>query len=373
MKTYFAPPEKASKRELDAEVELVSRSPIVSGLLHSVSGLLAILNEQRQALALNDSFLRTLGVDDPEEALGLRLGEAFHCVHAEEGLAGCGTTKFCSTCGAAIAIVSSLGDQVPVERLCALQARRDGRLVDIALLVRAQPIRVEGKGLLLLLVHDVTVEQRRAALERTFFHDINNLLAGLLQTCELLAETCPNELTEVVVDAATRLHGEVAIQRYISAAQTGHYRAAWRTCGVNRVVEEIKRFHDQHPVAHGKRIECKVAAQDVTITTDVSALFRVLSNMVINALEATGKGGSVRVWIEPEEQHVAFCVWNRSAIPAEVQGRLFQRNFSTKAEAGRGIGTFSMKLLGEDVLGGRVGFTSSPEEGTVFRFTHPVG
>ena len=52
--------------------------------------------------------------------------------------------------------------------------------------------------------------------------------------------------------------------------------------------------------------------------------------------------------------------------------RIFQRNFSTKAEAGRGIGTYSMKLLGEDVLGGEVGFTSSEKDGTVFRLLHPI-
>ncbi len=52
--------------------------------------------------------------------------------------------------------------------------------------------------------------------------------------------------------------------------------------------------------------------------------------------------------------------------------RIFQRNFSTKAEAGRGIGTFSMKLLGEEVLGGKVSFTSTENDGTVFVLSHPL-
>jgi signal transduction histidine kinase len=373
MKTYFAPPERASERDLDIEIGLASRSPVMSGLLQSVGGLLAILNEHRQIIALNDEFLRTLGIDDPKEALGLRPGEVLCCIHSGEEPAGCGTTKFCSTCGAAVAIVSSLGDQVPIERLCALDVRRDGRLVNIALLVRAQPIAVDGKRLLLLLVHDVTVEQRRAALERTFFHDINNLLSVLLQSCELLAEEHPNELTELVADTSRRLQGEVAVQRYLSSTETGHYRAAWRTCGSNKIAAQIQRFLSRHPAACGKQIEYSAATQDVILTTDTSALFRVLSNMVLNALEATKDGGVVRMWVEPHERQVAFCVWNQAAIPYDVQQRLFQRNFSTKAEAGRGIGTFSMKLLGEEVLGGQVGFTSSEAEGTVFRFTHPIG
>jgi signal transduction histidine kinase len=55
----------------------------------------------------------------------------------------------------------------------------------------------------------------------------------------------------------------------------------------------------------------------------------------------------------------------------EVQLQIFQRSFSTKASSGRGIGTHSMKLLGERYLGGRVEFTSRDGEGTTFRITLP--
>ncbi|MBU0943946.1 MAG: ATP-binding protein [Proteobacteria bacterium] len=67
-----------------------------------------------------------------------------------------------------------------------------------------------------------------------------------------------------------------------------------------------------------------------------------------------------------------LCVWNAQEIPQEVTNRIFQRNFSTKEEAGTGIGTYSMKLLGENFLGGQVRFTTSAKEGTIFRFTCPL-
>ena len=70
-----------------------------------------------------------------------------------------------------------------------------------------------------------------------------------------------------------------------------------------------------------------------------------------------------------EEGLISFCVWNAQAIPQKFAIRIFQRNFSTKEQAGRGIGTYSMKLFGEKFLGGRVSFTSSPKKGTVFRLT----
>ncbi len=65
-----------------------------------------------------------LGIDDLAKALGLRPGEALQCIHADDEPSGCGTTKFCSTCGAAIAIVSSLKHNKSVERICALSSNR---------------------------------------------------------------------------------------------------------------------------------------------------------------------------------------------------------------------------------------------------------
>ena len=95
--------------------------------------------------------------------------------------------------------------------------------------------------------------------------------------------------------------------------------------------------------------------------------------MILNALEATPTGGRVKMWIDTENDHLVFKVWNDGVIPADIARRIFQRNFSTKAQAGRGIGTYSMKLLGEEVLGGEVSFTSDESHGTIFRLAHPIG
>ena len=93
--------------------------------------------------------------------------------------------------------------------------------------------------------------------------------------------------------------------------------------------------------------------------------------MIINALEASDEEGVVQVYIKHEDPVLAFYVQNSQVIPEDIGRRIFQRNFSTKVESGRGIGTFSMKLFGEKFLGGQVSFTSSKEEGTIFRFSLP--
>ncbi len=52
--------------------------------------------------------------------------------------------------------------------------------------------------------------------------------------------------------------------------------------------------------------------------------------------------------------------------------QVFQRSFSTKAERGRGIGTYSVKLFVERYLRGTVGFTSAEPDGTTFSVTLPA-
>ncbi len=287
----------------------------MSGLLHSVSGLLAVLNEHRQIIALNDSFLRSLGIENPEDALGLRHGQAMQCAHAEEEPAGCGTTKFCSTCGAAIAIVSSMKGEVVIERLCAISARRNGKLVDIALVVRSQPAVEEVKKILLVLVHDVTVEQRRAALERAFFHDINNLLSCLMQSSEIVAQEQPGELADMNGEIIKWMQGEVAIQRYLTSMEPGRYRATWQIYNAGKLLEETLQFFSNHPSAKDKHINYEPPTRELLLNTDTSATFRVVCNMVINALEASETGESVKIWIDPTEKEITFCVWNRSEIP----------------------------------------------------------
>jgi hypothetical protein len=47
----------------------------------------------------------------------------------------------------------------------------------------------------------------------------------------------------------------------------------------------------------------------------------------------------------------------------------YYNTISEQAEMGRGLGTYSMKLHGEDFLGGKVDFISAEKEGTVFRFS----
>ena len=375
MDTFFASPERLSGFELKREIEFVSSNPIIDGLLHSVSGLLAVLNEHRQILAVNQSLLTMLQVGDAEKVLGLRPGEVLGCIYAHEMPAGCGTSKYCSTCGAAISIVTSLAKNTSVEKECALSVDKDGQEKDLYLRVRCVPVTFESRRFLLLFLQDLTYQQRLATLEKVFFHDINGIVSGLMGASELLCLECDekvSELSQTIHRLALRLASEIAIQRSLNLSETYSYLPVFSSIALAQVVQEIKDIYRNNPVAKNKTLVLPEKETNVLIKTEPSLLLRVLKNMVTNALEGTEEGGQVKLWVEESQKRIAFCVQNKKAIPSDIAKRVFQRNFSTKAAMGRGLGTYSMKLFGEDILGGTVNFTSSEEEGTVFRFSLEV-
>lgn len=344
----------------------------MSGLLSMANGMLAILNEQRQVVACNYELLKMVGVSNPREAFGLRPGEIIGCVNANETSGGCGTTKWCSTCGAVLAILTSLRENKPAEKVCALSVVKADEQMDLAFQVQSRPIDVNGQRFVLVYIRDITLQEQRAALERFFFHDLNNLLAGLSLSSLLLMEDYSPEIAQSLRFTSRRLINEVAIQRIISKSDSLSFEPSWEETTPRQIITELRSLIKTHPAAENKRLHCRAKGLDLPIKTDSSVLFRVLLNMILNAFEATEENGTVRIWVEQQKCGLDFCVWNAQHIPEDISRRIFQRNFSTKQQEGRGFGTYSIKHFGEEVLGGKVSFETSSENGTTFRLSLPL-
>jgi sensor histidine kinase regulating citrate/malate metabolism len=112
------------------------------------------------------------------------------------------------------------------------------------------------------------------------------------------------------------------------------------------------------------------SAVEFSFVSDVTLIRRILGNMVKNALEASPKGDVVTLGVDVRRGQLVFWVHNSAVIPAVYQQRIFQRDFSTKG-SGRGLGTYSMKILG-NFLSGDVSFISETNSGTRFFLSLPI-
>lgn len=369
-KTCFADPERAGMEEVEREVALASSNPVIDGVLKAVEGLLVIVNDKRQIIAVNDLFLQQFGLKDVREACGLRLGEVIGCVHGHKGPSGCGTTQYCPSCGVAVAMVTSLAENGPVERTCAVEVRHGEVHTDYYFKVRAVPITCDSRRFLLLILHDITRQHQLASGERVFFHDLKNILFGLHGAADLVSigsSDAARSGGRIMCKLVQRLDSEIELQKSLSLGTEHTYSPHLEELFVSGILLDLKEEFSHHVEARGKLLSIARQEKSLTLRTDSCVLLRVLRNMVINALEATDAGGEVGVECEQvDNDMLRFSVWNSQAIPETDQLRIFQRNFSTKPGEGRGLGTWSMKFFGEQFLGGQVGFTSSEQDGTLF-------
>jgi signal transduction histidine kinase len=373
--TYFAPPERADDDALRESVLTVSQSPVMSGLLQATGGILMVLNTHRQIMAVNDTLLRLLGCNDPSDALGLRPGEALCCVHASENLpGGCGTARACASCGAAVAIVASLDTNTINETECFLTARIDGVERSFEFRVRATPMHLADSRIVVIALQDISDQKRRESLQRVFFHDVLNTAVALKSVTATLSRLPADRLPDAVRDldgTAGRLVQEIASQRDIETMEDGTLHSQVEETTIQEILDLAEGAVSALPPAEGKQLTVSPVDEALPFRTDPVLLVRVLTNMLKNALEATPEGGEVRLWCDCTPDRATFAVWNGQPVAESVAPRIFERYVTTNPEPGHGLGTYSMKLLGERYLKGDVTFQSSPAEGTVFSISLP--
>ncbi len=371
METFFASPDKSTSNELREKITVINNNQFVVNLIKSLSGMLAIIDEHRQVVAVNDDLVKSFGWKTSFDVFGLKPGEIIHCEHASEQPNGCGTTKHCATCGAAIAIVTSLGTDSSVEKICSASVTNDNLKSDICFKIRAVPVTIESIKFVLLFIQDMTVLNTLTSMERMFFHDINNTIGGLLGTIDLLLFDKPNDTKlKDLFKMTKQIADEIQIQKTLLENKAELYQIVETRVKMADFVDELQLMFSVHPVAKNKILTVD-HGDTITVITDYTILYRIVVNMLKNAFEASQDGDTVRLLVDELDDVTKIKVWNKCYIPEDIQMRIFQRHFSTKDEIGRGVGTYSMKFLGEKILKCKIGFESSQTKGTIFWIAIP--
>ncbi len=370
--TAFLPAERGSAAELARQIDLVRSSPMVRLLLDASMGFAIVLNRHRQVVHVNHAFQAYMDTHGLVLASGQRVGELLHCVNSDESDGGCGTTEACTYCG--------VGRSTPFARQgargayeCRIQTSEVGN--DLDLLIRTTPLEIEDEAFLVLAATDISHEKRRRALEHIFFHDVMNTAGGIHGLAEIVNRAPPDVAAArylPMLSVASRvLIDELASQRDLAAAEAGDLRASPRRFSTRALLHNLVDVCEHREVAAERTLAITETRDDVPIVSDRVLLLRVLANLVTNALEAEPVGAAVTVSCSLEGDRVHFSVHNPTVMSRAVQLQLFQRSFSTKG-AGRGLGTYSIRLLTERYLGGSVRFESTVEAGTTFTIDLPL-
>ena len=371
--TAFASAERADQKDLRQAADDLGKISLLQKLYEALEIIILILNPQRQIVFANRRLLEFLGVDNLEIVIGQRPGEVLDCVHAFEEKGGCGTTEFCAQCGSINAILKSQAGNQKVVQECHI-LRKDGKqALDVQ--ISASPFAVGSQAYTIFAIEDIGDKKRRRVLERLFFHDIMNSAVGVRALSELLPNVPEKEVPEVgrmINTGANSMVMEIDSQKQLTAMESNELIPKFAPVNIAELFQTIDAIYKNHAAAKGKHLIIRPVEAQVSIKTDATLLGRVLGNMVKNAWEASALGESVTIGFElMNAREARFSVHNPAVMPRAVQLQIFQRSFSTKGE-GRGLGTYSMKLIAERYLKGRAYFTSKEGEGTFFYVSLPL-
>jgi K+-sensing histidine kinase KdpD len=372
--TYFAPPHRARQAAIQRQHRKLADIHTLSSVLTGVPEFVLVLNRERQVVYANTALLRFLHAESSLPLCGRRPGELLGCIHSAETESGCGTSSSCSVCGAVQAILETQRSNASTSRECTIVSRTNDREVTYNFRVAATPFLLDAESFVLFSLTDIGEQKRKGALERIFFHDILNTASSLKVYIDLIKRSATPETSHQFMNdlesIADSLIEEIQSQKMLVSAENGTLEVQKHLISSGELVRQVLRYflHDQ--LSERKNIEIAPFSESISFISDEAILRRILVNAVKNALEAAVVRTTVTIGFRGRSSEVEFFVHNQGEIDESIRQYIFRRYYSTKG-GNRGLGTYSMKLLCEEYLGGEVSFTSSPVEGTTFRFVIP--
>jgi hypothetical protein len=365
---------RLSLDELQEMAAKVKGAPFLKRVLDCMPELVCVLTPSRQVLVANQAMLVFLGKQDGALSPGARPGELVTCVHAEESPHGCGTTAFCNQCGAFRTIMESItrGERAAGE--CRITQYKTGKSESLDLYLWCSPFELDGLTLYVLAIVNISDQKRRQALERIFFHDLLNSFSSLTSHVQLL-QSAPRDqiprLADRLSHVSDSLVQEVLAQRDLMLAESDRLIVNPSLVNPSQMLQRVADVFQNNPLLKDRYLQIAPLNQQESFVSDAVLLKRILVNMAKNGLEASQPGEMVTMGYDADEKRITFWVHNPQVIAPEHQLQVFKRSFSTKGP-GRGLGTYSIKLLSERYLEGEVGFSSAPERGTRFWVSLPL-
>lgn len=356
-------------KTIDEKARVFEKMESLYTFVDAIPDIYMILDSKRQLVYANHAMHEFLKNADPDLIQGRMPGDLLNCRHAKESEFGCGSTETCKTCGAFKAIASSLAGKSAIEE-CRIEQYQTGDALDLK--VFTTPYTIENERYTILALNDISHEKRRQALERIFFHDILNTAGSLYGMAQLL-NMDPDEVGEykdIIYGLTEKLIDEINSQKMLASAENQELQAIPTVMNSLAFVEDMVGSYRKHYAMSNRDIQIDSAIANIEFSSDKTLLRRVVLNMLKNAVEAAPSRSTITIGCTEIDDRIEFWVHNSSFIPREIQLQIFKRSFSTKG-LGRGLGTYSMKLLSERYLKGNVRFESKEDFGTVFTANYP--
>jgi signal transduction histidine kinase len=224
----------------------------------------------------------------------------------------------------------------------------------------------------------------RQLLSDLIVHDLQNPLAGIqafLQVMQRKLEREPEDVSQALEEAlssCTNLSDMILNVLHVSRAEVGRLEPYPEQVDLARLVVEATEPYRLLFRQEGREVVLEKPAK-LTLLTDAHLVWRILQNLLRNALRHTPRGTRIVVRAEPLEDGCArlSVIDDGPGIPPEVQALLFEplgapklRKAGVRVDTGLGL---AFSRVASEALGAVLSVESDGKSGTSFHLLLPAG
>jgi signal transduction histidine kinase len=208
-------------------------------------------------------------------------------------------------------------------------------------------------------------------------HNLKNPLGSMKTILQVQLENpeLPDSMraeTKMVLEEIGRLSGKLnQLLQFSRPAVRGGSVAG--SCDARVVVEEVAGVLSHEAERRGVKLQVRVSGEKYRVAAGAEALNDIVSNLLVNALEATIRGGHVSVSAAARDGAFVLAVDDDGpGIPAALREKILQPFFTTKSQ-GTGLGLAIVARRAAE-FGGKVDWESPVKDGrgTRFQVTLPI-
>src|ERR1700676_971443 len=231
----------------------------------------------------------------------------------------------------------------------------------------------------LQLERELAERERLAVLGQmaaSISHNLKNPLGSIKTILQVQMENpgVPEAIrgeTKMVLEEIARLSGKLQqLLQFSRPVVRGG--SAIGSCDARVVVEEVAGLLSHEAERRGVQMQIKISGGSAFVAASAEAVNDIVSNLVVNALEATPREGHVIVTVASRDGACILAVEDDGpGIPAALREKILQPFFTTKSQGtGLGLAIVSRRVA---EFGGKVDWESPVRNGHGTRFHVTLG
>lgn len=208
-------------------------------------------------------------------------------------------------------------------------------------------------------------------------HELRSPLASLLATVEAILRLPPDQQSQVptmlhtVERQGRRLSQLIADLLLLSVLEQNTPIPTLQPCCLNDIVADLTEELAELASATDIHLGCQIPDEPIYVMGDESQLYRLVSNVMVNAIHYTPPGGSVVVRLATHDHTATLAVKDTGiGIPAQEQAHIFERFYRVDSDRSRKTGGTGLGLAIAQAIvqrhQGTLGVYSEPGQGSLF-------